>query len=280
MTTIAECLARSKELESVSDSARLDTEILLARVVNKPRTFLYTWADKPVSEQQLKQFEQWFDRRLAGEPIAYILGEKEFWSLTLRVDASTLIPRPETELLVETTLALLPESNQSVLDLGTGSGAIALALATERPDWQILAVDKSPAAIHTAIENCRNLNLKNVAINRSDWFANVQQHNWNAIVCNPPYIDQNDQHLLVGDVRFEPVTALVATENGLADLHKVIATAINYLADGGWLLVEHGWQQGEAVHRLFAQSGYSNINTKQDLAGHQRMTYGQYIQSR
>lgn len=274
MTTVKTCLALSQELEPISDSARLDTEVLLAKAINKPRAFLYTWAEQELGTAELERFNDWFQRRLNGEPIAYILGEKEFWSLNFKVNAHVLIPRPETELLVETVLEILADEPKSILDLGTGSGAIALALAHERPNWEILGVDESQAAVALAIENCRALGLTNVAINRSYWYKNVQGR-FDAIVCNPPYISDDDSHLGEGDVRFEPRSALVAAQNGLADLKVVITGAPNFMMDRGLLFVEHGWQQGPAVRELFSSNGFENINTKKDLAGHDRMTYAQ-----
>jgi len=276
-STVAECLQRACELEATSDSARLDVEILLAKILKKPRAFLYAWAENKLTPEQQTQFNQWLTRRMQGEPIAYIVGEKEFWSLNLQVNSSTLIPRPETELLVEAVLELLPTSAQKILDLGTGTGAVALALATERPKWQLLAVDNSPAAVNLAIDNCRNLELTNVAINRSNWFDNVRETNFDAIVCNPPYIAPSDPHLSQGDVCFEPRTALVAEHDGLADLQIVIGSAGRFLNDAGWLLVEHGWQQSEQVRDLFINSNFQHIESKKDLAGIERITLGQNL---
>ena len=275
MATLAECLSRSKELDAVSDTARLDTEVLLAKAIDKPRTFLYTWAEKDLTPGQQQLFDEWFQRRIDGEPIAYILGEKEFWSLALAVNSSALIPRPETELLVETLLELLPVEAQKVLDLGTGTGAIALALASERPRWKIMAVDNSVAAVNLAIENCRQCGFQNVQITRSDWYYNVGNQPFDAIVCNPPYIDAADGHLQRGDVRFEPDMALIAKENGLAELTTVISGANAHLTSAGWLLVEHGWDQGKSVRSTFLKEGFVEVETKQDLASRDRITVGQ-----
>lgn len=274
--TIARCLQRAAELDAVSDTARLDLEVLLARVIGKSRTWLYTWPEKTLTEQQARCFARWFERRKQGEPVAHIVGEREFWSLPLAVNASTLIPRPETELLVATALELLPATEQTILDLGTGTGAIALALASERPDWQILAVDQSPEAVQLAIENCRQLGFTNVTINRSNWYENVEQRQFSAIVCNPPYVDPQDHHLQQGDVQFEPLSALVAEEHGLADLATVIGGARTRLKRGGWLLVEHGRDQGSDVRGLFQKHHFVAIDTRHDLAGQERITVGQY----
>lgn len=275
MVSIAECLQTAVALESISDTARLDVELLLAKALGKPRSYLYTWPDNAVEHETGLRFTALLERRKQGEPIAYLLGEKEFWSLTLTVNDSTLIPRPETELLVETALALLPgDAAAEVLDLGTGTGAIALALASERPDWRILAVDNSPAAVKLAIENARRHGLANVAVNRSNWFDNVNGV-FDLIVANPPYIDENDNHLNQGDVRFEPRSALVAEDHGLADIETIITQGREHLLPQGWLLVEHGYSQGQRVRRLFADAGYGNVETRQDLSGTDRLTLGQ-----
>ncbi len=274
MVTIAQCLSRSKELESISDTARLDTEILLAKAVQKPRTFLYTWAEKNLSDSEKKQFEHWFDQRLSGKPIAYIIGEREFWSLELQVNDSTLIPRPDTELLVETALEILPQTPQTVLDLGTGTGAIALALASERPQWSITAVDNSVAAVHLAIENCRRLGFTNIEITRSDWYYNVGQKQFDAIVSNPPYIDEGDPHLKVGDVKFEPHSALVANNKGLSDIQTIIEQSHRYLNPQGYLMIEHGWKQGEDVRGLLRAENFSDVETRKDLSGNERVSIG------
>lgn len=276
MATVADCLHRANELLEISDSARLDTEVLLAKALEKPRTFLYTWNTCALTQQQFDLFSRWFEQRLNGEPIAYIIGEKEFWSLPLRVSRATLIPRPETELLVETALSILPATAQHVLDLGTGTGAIALALASERAQWQIEAVDHCAAAVELAIDNCRALQLTKVNINRSDWYTNVRGREFDAIVCNPPYIDPDDTHLQQGDVRFEPQSALVAAQNGLADLYTVISGAPDYLKSNGWILLEHGCAQGDAVRDFLSSKLFINICTHKDLAGHERMTMAQF----
>jgi release factor glutamine methyltransferase len=273
--TIAECLQRARELQSVSDSARLDLELLLCKALAKPRSFLYTWPEKSLSEAELASFSALLERRKQGEPIAYLLGEREFWSLNLRINESTLIPRPETELLVETALARTPESTIRVLDLGTGTGAIALALASERPNWKVMAVDSSPAAVNLAIENARQLGSKNVQITRSDWFQNLGGEVFDLIVTNPPYIDETDPHLNQGDVRFEPRSALVAARHGLADIEHIVDVARRHLNSGGWLMIEHGFEQGESVRCIFTEAGYSQVETRKDFGGRDRLTLGQ-----
>ncbi|GAA5523998.1 release factor glutamine methyltransferase [Microbulbifer aestuariivivens] len=273
MATVKENLLRAAELAQ-SDSARLDLEVLLGHVLGRSRTWLYTWPEYALSDSEQQQFERLLKRRAAGEPVAHLTGEREFWSLPLLVDSSTLIPRPDTELLVETALALCPQSRQRVLDLGTGSGAIALALASERPAWQLLAADKSPQALALAERNRSRLELGNVQLLQSDWFAGIPAQTFDLIVSNPPYIDAADPHLEQGDVRFEPRSALVAGRQGLADIDTIVAASGDYLAPGGWLLVEHGWQQAAAVRALFAGAGLVGVDSRRDYGGHERLTLG------
>lgn len=276
MISIAECLHAARDLEQVSDSARLDVELLLAEALQKPRSYLYTWPDQAVEHEAYLRFSALLERRKQGEPIAYLLGEKEFWSLSLRVNDSTLIPRPETELLVETALGLLSAGEAAeVLDLGTGTGAVALALASERPHWKMLAVDNSPAAVKLAIENCRGHGFTNVAISRSNWFDNVNGA-FDLIVANPPYIDAEDSHLQQGDVRFEPHSALVADDHGLADIRLIAAHARDHLRPQAWLAMEHGYDQGDRVRALLTELGYTNIKTRQDIGGKDRLTLARH----
>lgn len=274
MTTIAECLRRAESLAAVSDSARLDVEVLLAHGLGKSRTWLYTWSDRQLTADELVSFEAMLARRQCGEPVAYITGEREFWSLPLMVAPSTLIPRPDTERLVELTLALELPVAASVLDLGTGTGAIALALASERPHWQILAVDMSAEAVALAEVNRARCQLANVRVRQSDWFTAFTETGFDVIVSNPPYIDAADPHLNQGDVRFEPHTALVAADQGLADIRQIATEGLNRLVEGGWLLVEHGYQQGEAVRSVFREAGFGQVCTERDYGGHERVTMG------
>lgn len=273
---IKSCLLRAADLQSLSDSARLDVELLLARVLEKDRSYLFTWPEKTLSSEQLAEFEVLFSRRLNGEPIAHILGEREFWSLPLSVNASTLIPRPDTELLVELALDLLPQTPASIVDLGTGTGAIALALASENSLWHILALDQSPAACDLAESNRSRLGFDKVQVRQSDWFSALKQgvECFDLIVSNPPYIDKNDHHLSEGDVRFEPLSALVADESGLADIKHITACAAHFLNDGGWLLFEHGYQQAESVRQILTSNGFESVRSEKDLNGNDRATLG------
>ena len=278
--SVAQCLQLAPQLAAVSDSARLDVELILCHVLQKNRTWLFTWPDKLLSAEQQQQFQQFFARRLNGEPIAHILGQREFWSLPLYCDNSTLIPRPDTELLVETCLQIFaqdkPQQLRRLLDLGTGTGAIALALASEQPQWQLLAVDQSSAAIRLAEKNRAHLGFTNVQLQQSDWFAQIAAGElFDAILSNPPYIDAQDPHLQQGDLRFEPRSALVAANQGLADIDIILAQSPGYLRPTGWVLLEHGCDQGEAVRDLFARYGYRQIQTRRDLGGNERVTLGQ-----
>lgn len=277
VVTISELLQRSAELTD-SDSAVLDTELLLSHALDVSRTYLKTWPDRQPDTDQVTTFTALFQRRLRGEPIAYILGHQGFWSLDLKVSEHTLIPRPETELLVETALELQLPPQSSVLDLGTGTGAIALALACERNDWNITALDFQPQAVALAEENRAAHKLDNVQIVQSNWFAALPAVKFDLIVSNPPYIENNDPHLSQGDVRFEPASALVSGAEGLDDLILLIGQSVAFLKPNGWLLVEHGYDQGPGVRALFTEAGFSAIETRNDYNQMDRITFGQLRQ--
>jgi release factor glutamine methyltransferase len=282
--SIASCLKRASQLASVSDSPRLDIEIFLTYILQKNRTYLFTWPENELTEEQTKTFNAFFARRLTGEPVAHIIGQREFWSLQLIVNNSTLIPRPDTELLVEAALGLFVEEQENksrrLLDLGTGTGAIVLALAHEKNSWQCLGVDSALAAVELAEKNRVQLNLHNVKIQHSNWFsALANEAPFDVIVSNPPYIDPNDEHLSEGDVRFEPLSALIAENKGLADLEFIIAHAPQYLTENGWLLVEHGYDQGAAVRNLFTVNYFDNVNTFRDFGRNERVTIGQRLEN-
>jgi len=271
--TIIASLLRAAELPD-SPTARLDAELLLAAALGKSRSFLHTWPERIVPSEAALLFSEYLRRRRAGEPVAYILGQQGFWNLDLEVAPHTLIPRPDTELLVETALALLPVTPGRVLDLGTGSGAIALALASERPAWKVTAVDRVLEAVALAERNRQRLDLRNVTVLSSHWFSALDGERFELIISNPPYIAAADPHLVEGDVRFEPASALVAGADGLDDLREIIAQAPAHLAPGGWLMLEHGYDQAEAVRDLLRAQGMIEVHSRQDLGGHERISLG------
>lgn len=259
---------------SGSESPRRDAEILLGYVTGKARTFILAFGETLLTPAQEEQLATLLARRKAGEPVAHLVGEREFWSLPLYVSAATLIPRPDTECLVEQALARLPSGASRILDLGTGTGAIALALASERPDCSVTAADVMPDAVALAQRNVQRLGLSNVIVLQSNWFDALGNQTFTMIVSNPPYIDEQDPHLSEGDVRFEPRSALVAANAGLADLDHIISQSRDHLISGGWLLLEHGWTQGEAVRALFTRAGYQAVETCRDYGGNERLTLG------
>lgn len=258
-----------------SESAKRDAEILLGFVTECARTFLLAFGETALTDLQMEQLALLLTRREAGEPIAYLVGEREFWSLPLSVSPATLIPRPDTECLVELALTCLPTAPCDILDLGTGTGAIALALASERPDCTVSGIDLQPDAVQLAQHNAKKLAINNVLFKQGSWFQPVAGQQFALIVSNPPYIDQTDPHLALGDVRFEPASALVAAENGLADLRVIVQQAADFLQPQGWLLLEHGWQQGENVRQLLNKAGFFRVETYSDYGGNERVTRGQ-----
>ena len=274
MVTI-ESLLSNVELPD-SPTPRLDAELLLAQALGKSRGYLHTWPEREPEAPQLERYQAALARRRTGEPVAYILGRQGFWSLDLDVASHTLIPRPDTELLVETALALLPATPLQVLDLGTGTGAIALALACERPAWQVTGVDRVPEAVALAQGNGTRLQLANARFAESCWFSALAGQRFQLIVSNPPYIAAADPHLSQGDVRFEPSSALVAGIDGLDDIRLIIEQAPAHLLAGGWLLLEHGFEQAEAVRELLSRRGFTAVDSRRDLGGHQRISVGQW----
>ncbi|WGE59195.1 peptide chain release factor N(5)-glutamine methyltransferase [Actinobacillus equuli] len=257
---------------------KTDANILLQAVTKRSKSAVFAFGETELNQTEMSQLEELLTRRLQGEPMAYILGEKEFWSLPLKVSPHTLIPRPDTERLVEVALEwaykrLEIQKTLQILDLGTGTGAIALALASELGDKaQILGVDFKAEAVALAETNRQNLGFQHVTFLQSDWFSALENQQFDLIVSNPPYIDKQDENLKYGDVRFEPLSALVAEEDGLSDLQKIIQNAPLYLYDNGALMLEHGWQQAQAVQQIFQQYQWDEIASFQDYGGNDRLT--------
>jgi len=266
-----EALLKSAIEQIGGDSPRLDAELLLSHVTGLGRTSFRAWPEREVVPDQAQAFRELVAERVKGLPIAYLLGQQEFWSLPLKVSPSTLIPRPDTECLVETALELPLPDNARVLDLGTGTGAIALALASEKPRWQIMASDRVEEAVELARENSRSLQLP-ITVVQSHWFDQIPESGFDLLISNPPYIPASDGHLHEGDVRFEPPSALVAGDDGLDDIRLLVAEGLKHLNPDGWMLLEHGYDQGEAVRNLFAAAGWRNIETRRDYGGNDRMT--------
>lgn len=265
----------TERLRGVSDTPRLDAELLLCQVLGVSRSYLFTWPERELSGEQLAILEPLLARREGGEPVAHILGRREFWSLELAVTADTLIPRPETELLVEAALERIPpDAAWQIADLGTGSGAIALAIASERPHCRITAVERSEGALAVARQNAECLAIPNVRFLPGSWFEPLAGQRFELILSNPPYIPRLDPHLSEGDVRFEPITALAAGEDGLDDIRHLVANAPLFLQSPGWLLLEHGYDQGEAVTTLLREAGYVEVDDLSDLQGHGRVAVG------
>lgn len=263
-----------------SASPRVDAEVLLSHVIGRDRTWLYTWGDKSCSLWEHARFDALVAARAQGEPVAYLTGEREFWGLRLATSPNTLIPRPDTETLVELALGRVTNTHGRLLDLGTGTGAIALAFASEQPNWQIVGVDVREEAVALAKRNAQALGIVNAQFMQSDWFSaltsnkEVEKPFFDIIVSNPPYIAADDPHLAQGDVRFEPRSALVADADGMADLLLLIESAKHYLAASGWLFLEHGYRQAEKVREALKRVGYQNVESVRDLGGHERVTLG------
>lgn len=262
----------TERLAPAHDTARLDAEVLLAFALGKPRSYLHAWPERELDPGTWSCFRDLMERRCAGEPIAYITGRREFWSLDLAVTRDTLIPRPETELLVELALQAMPEGRSvRVADIGTGTGAIALAIASERPQSTVVATDISAAALQVARDNALRLGIRNVEFREGDLCEPLRGEMFDILVSNPPYVQNDDPHLARGDVRFEPPSALAAGPEGLDVINRLASCTRGHLAEGGWLLMEHGYDQAREIHRLLSRYGYNEITSHRDSAGHERV---------
>lgn len=266
-------LATALQLDT--GTARLEVQMLLQRVLAVGRAYLFAHPERVMSAAEEAAYQALLQRRLAGEPMAYILGEREFFGLNLGVTNATLIPRPDTELLVELALERIPQNGIRVLDMGTGSGAIALALAHQRPTSEVWACDASPAALAVARSNAQRLSLARVHFIESNWFSAFSGQRFNVIASNPPYIAAADHHLSQGDVRFEPLSALASGVDGLDDIRHIVAQAGEHLEKDGWLLLEHGYDQAAQVRELLQAAGFTAVFSAKDLAGIDRCSGGQ-----
>ena len=282
MTTIKQALSDARlRLQSTSPSPAVDASVLLCHVLDCSPAHLIAWPDEQLSTPQQSDFNDVLQQRLQGKPVAYITGEKEFWSLSLQVNPDVLIPRPETETLVEFVLDTFSDRVElDVADLGTGSGAIACALACEHPRWNIIATDASAAALEIAQNNASTHKLGNIQFRQGTWFEPLEANEFDLIVSNPPYVAENDSHLDQGDVRFEPDDALASGQLGLDAITHLAEHAGDCLKAGGWLIVEHGYDQQQAVHDCFEQAGFIDIVQLADLAGQPRITAGRLVEAK
>lgn len=278
MTDIQSAIQQASSiLADSSDSAHLDAEVILCHVLDKPRSHLRAWPEKQLAEQHQTEFSTLIKQRHQGMPVAYITGTKEFWSRDFKVNSDVLIPRPDTELLIELSLNILLDIPRAhIVDLGTGSGIIAITLAAERPDIKVIAADLSFAALNIAKQNSAMHQTKSVQFIHSSWFDNIPASKFDLVISNPPYIDGKDPHLSQGDVRFEPNSALIADNLGLKDINDIADHSRHYLNDKGTLLIEHGYDQEVSVQAIFNSFGYQQIKTHHDLSGNPRVTTAQW----
>ena len=270
---ISEALSFARHELIGSDSPEIDSQVLLCHCLSCETTFLHTWSDKELSPPQQRSFEQLIALRQLGRPVAHLTGQRGFWSLDLKVTADTLIPRPDTELLVSLALEKVSD-HMLVADLGTGTGAIALSLAVEHPKTTILAMDFSLSALNVANENTHNHHLDNVHFWQGSWLSAITDSSLDMVVSNPPYIEEDDPHLTQGDVRFEPISALSSGKDGLDDIRQIIEQAKVCLKSQGWLLIEHGYHQAEQVQKLFRDAGFINVSSEQDFGDNNRVVMG------
>jgi len=278
MSSIQLILSQSAAaLQANSESAMLDAEVLLCHSLQKNRSYLRTWPEKKLSSEQIVQYESLLTQRLQGTPIAYITGHREFWSHDFLVTPDVLIPRPDTETLIECCLQFIaPEKEAKLIDLGTGSGIIAITLSLEFPALTISASDYSAAALKIARQNAINHHVAQINFIQSHWFEQIMPQHFDFIISNPPYIHQADIHLTQGDVRFEPKSALIAANKGLQDIITISEQSRSYLKKGGYLIFEHGYDQKQSVYNILSQYNYQNIHCVHDLSGHARVTYAQW----
>lgn len=275
--TIQQALdAGIQALKVHSDSAKTDAETMLCEVLQCNRTKLIVDANYILTSEQAYLWQDYLQQRIQGRPVSYIIGHQGFWSLSLDVNESTLIPRPETELLVELVLDLPLPTESRCLDLGTGTGAIALAIASERKTWQVMGCDRIPEAVQLAAQNQQKNQVENARFLLSHWFCEMAGESFDVIVTNPPYVETDSEYLTQGDLRYEPVSALTSGSDGLDDIRQIIPQARQHLSADGWLLIEHGFLQAEAIRQLFAEAGYQQIQTCKDYAGHDRVTFAQF----
>lgn len=272
---IAESLRYGQKILANSENS-VDSEVLLCHVLDCQTSYLYTWPDKVLSKTQQTEFTKLIEQRKQGHPVAHLTGQRGFWSLDLTVTADTLIPRPDTELLVTLALEKL-KPDMLVADLGTGSGAIALSLAYEKPTATVLASDFSVPALKVAKQNADQHTISNVAFWQGSWLAAIADNMLDMVISNPPYIEQDDSHLTQGDVRFEPMSALVSGEDGLDDIRLIVNQAQRCLKSSGWLLLEHGYHQAEQVQQLLSDAGFTDITSRQDFGGNDRVVMGQFL---
>lgn len=274
-SSISELLNWAYQQLSAGESPKTDARFILAHCMGQSTTYLMTWPDKIVDEDIQSHFQKLVTKRKIGHPVAHLIGTRDFWTLSLEVSPDTLIPRPETELLVEQALHLPIDQTAKVLDLGTGTGAIALSLAQEKPDWQVTGVDVIESAVALAKRNGIANLLPDVEFLQSSWFDNLNARTFDLIVSNPPYVESDSHYLLEGDVRFEPASALTSGKDGLDDIKIIIEQSLKHLESGGWLMIEHGYNQSEDLAKLFMQYQYTHIFHKKDLNDQPRISAAQ-----